>query len=94
MEKIKNKVGRKPGQRPDMWKSGPDPRIHEYFRVFLQHRNQANWRQESYELSWEQWFEIWADKIEQRGRKSGQYYMTRIDNDLSWNKDNVRIKQR
>lgn len=91
---MREKSGRKPGQKSHLWVTGPDPIIHGYFRVFLQHRNQANFRNEDYELSFEQWLSIWGDKIEQRGRKTGQYQMIRIDKDSAWTIDNIMIKEK
>lgn len=94
MEKIKKKMGRKPGPKPHLWVSGPDPVVHSYFNVFVQHRNQCNFRNEPYELSFDQWFDLWGDKITKRGRTSGCYIMTRIDSKLPWTYNNVMVKQR
>lgn len=88
----KNPPGRKPGPFPGMWKTGKDPKKHEYYQVYMQHRNQANYREETYELSFEQFLKLWGDKIEQRGRKTGQYSLSRIDKTLPWNIGNTIVK--
>lgn len=86
----KNKTVKK-SLRPDLWISGPDPVLHEKYRVWGQQKNQAQWRRESWDLPFDVWVEIWGDLYEQKGQTSDCMCMTRIDLDLPWHKDNVRI---
>jgi hypothetical protein len=79
------------GIRPHTWKSGPDPIQHKKHRVWIQQKNQAQWRDEIWNISFEEWCEIWADLWDKRGRKKNNYCMSRKDWSVSWNKDNVEI---
>lgn len=85
---------RKP--RPNTWLSGPDPLTHEKFYAWHKHRAQANYRQEKYQLTLEQWLEIWRDdeKFLNRGKKTDNWVLTRIDTDGAWSVDNVEIVTR
>lgn len=78
---------------PNIWISGPDEQEHRYHRKFVQQRNQAQWRKEKWEMSWEEWrHDVWGDEIKYRGRSDGGYYLSRIDDSKPWRKDNVEIK--
>lgn len=83
---------RKP--RPHLWRVGPDPVLHDKYRVWLQQRNQAQWRGEGWHIPFEAWVKIWGDLWELRGRTRGTYCMTRCDWTESWTTDNVRIATR
>jgi hypothetical protein len=52
--------------------------------VFTQQRNQAQWRKEIWELSYDQWFELWGDQVNNRGRGVGKSMMFRLDKRLPW----------
>jgi hypothetical protein len=78
--------------KPNMWKSGPDPLVHRKYLPFLQARSQANFRKEVWQLTWEQWLELWPDVLwEQRGRSSESLALTRIDNTQAWCMKNCRV---
>ena len=81
------------GPRPQVWKAGPDPVRHEQFKVWGQQKNQANWREEGWHLSFEVWCDIWNSSgfWPNRGRERGDYCMTRRDWSLPWTPDNVAI---
>lgn len=81
-------------QHPHVWKSGPDPLRHEQYQKWLQQRNQAQWRGEEWELTFEQWLAAWGDNYHLRGRETGQYSMTRINRTLGWSHDNVMLIER
>ena len=84
------------GPRPDKWVTGPDPVEHKRYRVFIQQKNQAQWRDEGWEISFEAWKQLWADsgQWENRGRQRTCYCMTRIDHLVPWTPDNVEIVTR
>ena len=92
---FKTKPGPDVGTRfPDRWRSGPDEIRHKKYLQWLQQRNQARWRGETWELDFEQWLDIWGDLWEQRGRAADQYCMTREDPELDWTPDNVTVLTR
>ena len=84
------------GPRPDKWVTGPDPVEHKRYRVFIQQRNQAQWREEGWEISFEAWKQLWDEsgQWENRGRARSCYCMTRLDHRLPWSIDNVEIVTR
>jgi hypothetical protein len=84
------------GPRPKTWVSGPDPAEHQRYRVFMQQRNQAQWREEGWTISFETWKRMWADSGQwlNRGRERGCYCMTRLDWSLPWTADNTVIVTR
>jgi len=82
------------GLRPHLWRVGPDPDLHAKYRVWLQQRNQALWRDEGWEISFADWVKLWGDLWLLRGRTRGTYCMTRVDWSLPWTLDNVRIATR
>jgi hypothetical protein len=86
--------GSLPGPRPHVWKSGPDPVEHKKYLNWIQQKNQANFRKEGWELSFEVWKEIWGDKFHNKGRASEDYCMTRRDDQAAWTRDNVEILTR
>jgi hypothetical protein len=81
----------KRGPRPHIWCSGPDPLRHKQYQVWLQQKNQAQFRKEGWQLDFEPWLDMWRDLWPQRGRATDEYCMTRVDTDLPWSKDNVMI---
>ena len=81
------------GPRPNAWKMGPDPEEHRRYRVFIQQRNQAQWREEGWTITFDAWKQIWADSGQwlNRGRERGTYCMSRLDWSLPWTAGNVAI---
>ena len=82
------------GPRPQVWITGPDPVTHKKYRVWIQQKNQAQYRQEGWAIPFEEWMEIWGDQWANRGREKGTVCMTRLDWSLPWTPDNVRIVPR
>jgi hypothetical protein len=76
---------------PHLWKTGPDPERHHRYDIWLQQRNQAEWRGEEWDLSFEQWLVLWEPDWHRRGRTRGCMCMTRRDWDQPWSADNVEI---
>jgi hypothetical protein len=81
------------GPRPHRWVTGPDPVEHKKYRVWIQQKNQAQWREEGWTISFEQWKQIWdqSGQWDNRGRERSCYCMTRRDSTLPWSVDNVHI---
>lgn len=76
---------------PHVWASGPDPVLHEKYKVWGQQRNQAMYRGEGWDLPFLTWVEIWGEEYQYKGQSTDCLCMTRIDLDLPWHKDNVKI---
>lgn len=83
-----NTLGKK---YPHKWVSGPDPVLHKKYRVWVQQRNQANFRGEGWTFTFEDWVDFWGDNFDQRGKEKSSLCMTRKDNSQPWHKDNVKI---
>jgi hypothetical protein len=79
------------GARPHLWKTGPDPVLHKKYRVWLQQRNQAQFRGEGWRFSFARWLVIWEPYWHARGRELGCMCMTRIRTDRAWTAANVEI---
>lgn len=84
------------GPRPHTWITGPDPEEHKRYRTFIQQRNQAQWREEVWTISFEEWKQLWAESGQwyNRGRERGCYCMTRKDREGPWSVNNVHIVTR
>lgn len=84
------------GPRPNTWKSGPDLTEHKKYRVWIQQKNQAQYREEGWTIDFEAWKQLWdqSGQWENRGRERGCYCMTRLDWSLAWTVDNVVIVTR
>lgn len=82
------------GPRPHIWLTGPDPVKHKQYFIWLQQKNQAQFRQEEWNLSFEDWLVLWGDLWPLRGRTKGSYCMTRYDPFGPWDKDNAIVIER
>ena len=82
------------GIRPEQWKSGPDPRTHEIYYAWMLRRAQAKHRKEEWELEWDDFYNLWKDDWEKRGRLADDVCMTRLDIEKPWNKENTVIISR
>ena len=52
---------------------------------------QAKFRKEPWDLSWEDYNQIWDKKWHLRGTEKGSYVLTKIDQSGVWHKDNVEV---
>jgi hypothetical protein len=88
-----NTYGKPRRMFPDNWISGPDQVQHEMYYAWAKHKSQAKFRKEAYDLTWEDWRDIWANPIDflNRGRKPDDLTLTRIDDDGAWTRDNVMV---
>jgi len=82
------------GPQPHLWKTGPDPERHLRYRAWLQQRNQARWRGEVWNLSFEAWLAIWGDQWQHRGRERHHLCLTRRDYTLPWDETNAEVVTR
>lgn len=76
---------------PNRWVSGPDPVKHKKYLIWLQQKNQANFRGEIWLLDFEDWLRLWADNWDKRGRKRDHFCMTRTDYEGAWALGNVEV---
>lgn len=89
-ETVKKRKGRK-GPRPHMWVCGPDPERHKMYLPWLRMKAQCAFREEEFNLNFEQFFDLWKDDWAHRGRQPEDMCMTRIDADGAWELGNVEI---
>lgn len=83
------------GPRPHVWVTGPDPVLHAKYRAFIQHKNQSNFRNEPWTLTFEEYCELWTDDLwPLRGRRKEQLCLTRTDWTGPWSRENVEIIDR
>ena len=83
---------RSSGPRPHTWKY--QGILHDMHIPFLRSKAQAKFRSEIWELTLEEFYEIWKLDWHNRGTKSDSACMSRIDTSLPWNKNNTVIIQR
>jgi len=84
------------GPKPGAWITGPDPVEHKRYRVWIQQKNQAQYREEGWTISFADWKHMWAEsgQWENRGREKGCYCMTRRDWSTPWTVENTMIVTR
>jgi hypothetical protein len=96
----KKKLGpnNSPGRfsEPHKWVTGPDPLRHEKYYAYLKHKSQAQYRKEEYNLTWEEWEDIWKDDADwfARGRSSNDLSLVLLDRKRPWQADNVKLMKR
>jgi hypothetical protein len=80
--------------RPKAWVSGPDYDRHIKYRKWLQQKNQANFRRETWELTFESFIDKWTEHWDERGRNLEDYCMTRHDVEGAWDDVNTIVIKR
>jgi hypothetical protein len=88
------KPGRKTGRTyPNMWKTGPDPWLHDQYYAWLKHKSQAAYRGEEYNFTWEDWQYFWFtnERWRQRGRAADCLVLTRLDPEKEWSRSNCHM---
>ena len=88
---VKPKGSGRKGPRPHVWICGPDEYKHSMYTPWMMARAQANFRNEEWDLSFDEYYEIWKEQWSNRGRKADSVCMTRQDWGGPWSKDNVVI---
>lgn len=88
-------TGRGRARSPETWKSGPSLYRHDCYYAYLKHRCQARYRSETYELTMEEWFDIWDEEsFNQRGRSVDSICLSKKDYKGPWRRDNVQLISR
>lgn len=77
--------------RPHVWVTGPDPLLHEMYHPWQVAKAQAKYRGEEWNLTFEEYADMWRPQWHLRGRGSDQYCMTRYDEEKPWDKTNAYI---
>lgn len=81
------------GPRPNAWKV-PGEIPHQQHVAWHRMRAQAIYRKEAWNLSFEEFQEIWKDHWHQRGRGADNYCLTRADDTQPWDRNNCICVQR
>ena len=77
------------GPRPHVWKvQGLIP--HQQHLAWMQMRAQANFRGEEFNLTLEEFQNLWKDHWDMKGRAIDQYCLTREDPDGPWDIKNTQ----
>ncbi|CAB4153583.1 hypothetical protein UFOVP635_10 [uncultured Caudovirales phage] len=72
-----------------------DEEIHKKFMPWHRARAQANYRNEEWNISFEEWCMLWPEELwRQRGRASQEYALSRIDPKQPWNTSNAVVAPR
>ena len=82
------------GEKPERWKSGPDPKVHALYTPWLKAKAQANYRQEGWTMTFEEFAEMWEGQWHLRGRDGPDLCMCRLDSEKPWSKDNCELATR
>lgn len=80
-------------QDPNIWVTGTDPIRRDKYYAWMKHRAQAKYRNEYYDLTFEQFEQLWIDNDTwfNRGRKGTNLCMSLIDYNLGWTSGNVEV---
>lgn len=82
------------GPQPHLWKSGPDPVRHQQYRAWARARAQAHFRGEDWQLTFEDWVQVWGDRWPLRGRTRHSLALMRRDWHGPWRVDNCFLARR
>jgi hypothetical protein len=77
--------------RPHVWLCGPDKEVHDLYTPWMKARAQAHFRGEDWDLTFEQFYDLWKEDWHQRGRGSFDKCMSRNDPTEAWSVDNTLI---
>ncbi len=58
---------------------------------YNRHKNSAKQRGIEFDLSFDEWLEIWGDRLSQRGKAAHQFQMCRTRDEGAYRSGNVRI---
>ena len=80
---------------PERWIHGSDIITRDKYYAFLQHKAQARFRKEDYQLTFDDWQELWPiDLWLQRGRNADGLCLSRHDFEDGWSVENVDVMSR
>lgn len=77
--------------RPHVWLVGPDKQLHDMYTPWMKARAQAHFRGEDWELTFDDWVELWKDNWLERGRARDAKCMSRRDPDGAWSPANTIV---
>lgn len=91
---VKRGRGNPGKKRPHVWICGPDEAKHRAYGPWLVMKAQAAFRNEAWDLPFEDFYAAWDGRFDQRGRSAESLSMTRRDPTGAWHRDNVMILTR
>lgn len=88
------KRGSGQGIRPHTWLTGEDPIRHEQYNSWHKARAQAHFRNEPWQLTFDEWAHIWSGHWHLRGRQRHCLMMMKCNWQKPWSKQNVELVNR
>lgn len=88
-----NPLGR-PGPRPDIWKTGKNPRVRKHYYRFLKARNQAKFWKQVWRITWPQYLALYKTVKGNWSRALNHKNLCRIDTSKGWTLKNVQFMTR
>ena len=80
--------------RPHCWLVGPDEYKHSMYWPWQKMKAQAKFRGEEYSLEFEDFYNLWKDDWDNRGRKAHNMCLTRIKPNGPWDTKNTILVTR
>jgi hypothetical protein len=84
--------------KPKAWatyeKYGDCATAHNMYKAYVAKREFAKFRNEGWDLLFEDWMDAWTPHWKDRGRKGDNYQITRINDQLPWSGDNIMVDTR
>lgn len=77
--------------RPHVWLCGPDEYKHSMYHPWQMSKAQAKFRGEDWTLEFEEYYELWKDDWNNRGRDPENMCMSRMDSNGPWSLKNAII---
>jgi hypothetical protein len=80
-------------ERPQVWLIGSDAGKfkHDMYHPWQMAKAQAKYRHEEWDLDFEDYYLLWRDHWDNRGRLAENMCMTRRDPEIAWCRDNICI---
>jgi len=93
VKKYKKGLGRGRYQDSNNWTTGPCPIRRDKYYGWLKHRAQARYRNEYYDLEFEQFESLWKDNENwfNRGKTATNLCMSLIDYAQGWTFNNIEV---
>ena len=93
MAEKRRRPGSPKGPRPHL-RQYPDDYTHRMYYGFLRMRAQAKFRGEIFELTFDDFRELWGLDYDRRGRASDSLVLTKKNTQFTWSKNNCHIIRR
>lgn len=81
--------GFQPGARPNIWKTGKNPRVRKHYYRFLKARNQAKFWKQVWRITWPQYLTLYKTLKGNWSRANNHKNLCRIDTSKGWTLKNV-----